>query len=237
MSVSVLFFFLLVSGIGCGLWLWLSIDYSINFLYTCFYTYTYVKPKTNKISELLVFSCYLIIKWVASWQNQQNGMCAKRRLRSAWASAQSDQSLHCPHEKSLSPQLPLGAQRRLWSDWAEAQADLSLRWVHMPFCWFCLKAAQMLIINYMPLGSSISICFIPFDIYICRKIKNVCHMLMFSIKLIIIKTKWRYSRMPWSNITVCQMIQQTNKNETSNTIQATTVVTLLLKNSGRRQFY
>ena len=33
---------------------------------------------------------------------------------------------------------PLSAQRRLWSDWA----DLSLWWEHMPFCWFCLEAAQ-----------------------------------------------------------------------------------------------
>ena len=31
----------------------------------------------------------------ASWQNQQNDMCAQQSLRSAWASAQSDQSLHC----------------------------------------------------------------------------------------------------------------------------------------------
>ena len=29
------------------------------------------------------------LKWAASWQNQQNGMCAEQRLRSAWASAQS----------------------------------------------------------------------------------------------------------------------------------------------------
>ena len=28
---------------------------------------------------------------------------AQRRLRSAWASAQSDQSLRCPHEESLGP--------------------------------------------------------------------------------------------------------------------------------------
>ena len=28
-------------------------------------------------------------KWVAAWQNQQNDLCAQRRLRSAWASAQS----------------------------------------------------------------------------------------------------------------------------------------------------
>ena len=35
-----------------------------------------------------------VIKWATSWQ-KQNGMCAQRRLRSAWASAQSDQSLRC----------------------------------------------------------------------------------------------------------------------------------------------
>ena len=50
--------------------------------------------------------------WAASWQNQQNGMCTQRRLRSAWASAwclvhQSDQSLRCQHEESLGPQLPI----------------------------------------------------------------------------------------------------------------------------------
>ena len=30
-------------------------------------------------------------------------LCAQRRLRSAWASAQSDQSLRCPHIESLGP--------------------------------------------------------------------------------------------------------------------------------------
>ena len=30
-------------------------------------------------------------------------VCAQRRLRSAWASAQSDRSLRCPHEESLGP--------------------------------------------------------------------------------------------------------------------------------------
>ena len=49
---------------------------------------------------LAVSSC------AASWQNQQNGMCAQRRLWSAWASAQSDQSLRCPHEENLGPELP-----------------------------------------------------------------------------------------------------------------------------------
>ena len=33
--------------------------------------------------------------WAASWQNQQNDMYAQRKLRSACASAQSDQSSLC----------------------------------------------------------------------------------------------------------------------------------------------
>ena len=34
-------------------------------------------------------------------------MCAQQRLRSVWASAQSDQSFCCPHKESLGPQLPI----------------------------------------------------------------------------------------------------------------------------------
>ena len=36
---------------------------------------------------------YCVHIWASAWQTLQNGMCAQRRLRSAWASAQSDQSL------------------------------------------------------------------------------------------------------------------------------------------------
>ena len=36
-----------------------------------------------------------------------NGLCVQRRLGSAWASAQSDQSLRCLHEETLGPQLPI----------------------------------------------------------------------------------------------------------------------------------
>ena len=42
-----------------------------------------------------------------SMTKPKHGMCAQRRHRSAWASAHSDQSLHCPHEETLGPQLPL----------------------------------------------------------------------------------------------------------------------------------
>ena len=40
-------------------------------------------------------------------KHQQNGMCAQRRFRSAWAFAQSDQSLHYPHEESFGPQIAI----------------------------------------------------------------------------------------------------------------------------------
>ena len=75
-------------------------------------------------------------------KTQQNGMCAQRRLRSAWSSAQSDQS-------SLSAWRKLGslathwAHNEDWSDWVDAQADLNLRWAQS-FCWFCCEAAHFI---------------------------------------------------------------------------------------------
>ena len=41
--------------------------------------------------------CHSWKNWAASWQNQQNGMCTQRRLRSAWASAQADLSRRWAH--------------------------------------------------------------------------------------------------------------------------------------------
>ena len=37
----------------------------------------------------------------------KNDLCIQLRLRSAWASTQSDQSLYCPHDETLGPQLPI----------------------------------------------------------------------------------------------------------------------------------
>ena len=45
--------------------------------------------------------------WATAWQNQQNPLCAQQGLRSAWASAQSEQSLRSPHEETLGPKLPI----------------------------------------------------------------------------------------------------------------------------------
>ena len=72
----------------------------------------------------------------------KNDLCAQQRLRSAWASAQSDQS-------SLSAWRNIGssatniAHCEDWSDWADAQVDLSLRGAHTSICWFCHEAAQI----------------------------------------------------------------------------------------------
>ena len=39
--------------------------------------------------------------WAVAWQNQRINMCAKQRLRSPWASAQSDHSLRCLHDETM----------------------------------------------------------------------------------------------------------------------------------------
>ena len=59
-------------------------------------------------------------------KNQQNDMCAQRILKSAWASAQSDQSLPCPHKENLG--LYLGTHWMHSEDWsgcADAQTESS----------------------------------------------------------------------------------------------------------------
>ena len=58
------------------------------------------------INTIISWVGLIITNWAAAWQNQQNDRCAQRRLRSAWASVQSDQSLRCPYEEALGPQLP-----------------------------------------------------------------------------------------------------------------------------------
>ena len=75
-------------------------------------------------------------------------LCAQRRLRSAWASAQSSLSTWRKLRSLPTHWAPLSTQRRLWSDWADAQADLSLRsaqsdqslrWAHINFVGFVMR--------------------------------------------------------------------------------------------------
>ena len=83
-------------------------------------------------------------KWATSWQNQQNDMCAQQRLRSAWASAQSDQSLPCALSGELRTQgffmwtaktlIRLGG----CPGWSESLLGAQ------SFRWFCHEAAQII---------------------------------------------------------------------------------------------
>ena len=86
---------------------------------------------------------YIIAKWAALWQNQQNCMCAQRILRSACMGIHpvwSESSLFTWRKLgSLASSNPLNAQRRLWSDWADAQTDLSLGWAHSHFVGFVMR--------------------------------------------------------------------------------------------------
>ena len=50
---------------------------------------------------------FLYENLAAAWQNEHNDLCAQRRLRSALASAQSDQSLRCPPEAIVGPKLSI----------------------------------------------------------------------------------------------------------------------------------
>ena len=69
-------------------------------------------------------------------------MCAQGRLRSAWASARSDQSSLCAQLVAKDPSF-LRADSEDCSDWLDAQADLSLRWAHSHFVGFCHLGAHI----------------------------------------------------------------------------------------------
>ena len=70
-------------------------------------------------------------------------LCAQRRLRSAWASAQSDRSLRCPHEESLGPKLPIKRTAKTLIrlcrclGWSESLLGAQSLWL------FCHVAAQV----------------------------------------------------------------------------------------------
>ena len=61
----------------------------------------------------------------ATWENVTSDMCAQRRLRSACAAAQSDQSLRCPLKETLHPGTIQNAPRE-----DSDQIALNLRWAH-----------------------------------------------------------------------------------------------------------
>ena len=95
-------------------------------------------------SHPVLFLCHILL-WTASWQNQQYGICTQRRLRSAWASAQSDQSSLCAHLLAKDPSF-LHAHSE---DSDQTGRMPKLIWVFAGrtchFCWFCYEAALIIL--------------------------------------------------------------------------------------------
>ena len=70
-------------------------------------------------------------------------LCAQRRLRSAWASVQSDQSLRCQPEESSGPQLLTECTAKILIRLGGC-GDLSEYLLGaQSFCWFCHEMAQL----------------------------------------------------------------------------------------------
>ena len=65
------------------------------------------------------------------WGNVTSDVCAQRRLESACASAQSDQSLRCPHEELLHPWLIKMHPVKILIRLRKSHADQNLRWAHI----------------------------------------------------------------------------------------------------------
>ena len=68
------------------------------------------------------------------------------KLKSAWASAQSDQSLSCALNQWVAKDPSFFHADSKDSDQTgrmDTQADLRLRWAHMLFCWFCRVVAYL----------------------------------------------------------------------------------------------
>ena len=72
--------------------------------------------------DIIVLSYVKFAIYESARENVPSDICVQRRLKSACASAQSDQRLHCPHEETLHSWRPLGTQC--------AQSDQSLRYPH-----------------------------------------------------------------------------------------------------------
>ena len=70
---------------------------------------------------------FLFNNWTAMRENVPSDRCAQRRLISACASAQPDNSLRCSHLETLHPWLSKCAQWRFWPDCANARANLNFR--------------------------------------------------------------------------------------------------------------
>ena len=109
--------------------------------------------------------------WLCAMTKPTMWLCAQRRLRSAWASAQSDQSLRGHMKKAWVLSYPLSAQRRLirlggCPGWYESSLGAQ------SLCWFCHVAAHIITVSFVLLYVSLTLFafFNTFKIYQSVKI-------------------------------------------------------------------
>ena len=106
------------------------------------------------IANLLDVIIYCVTNWYACISVRANEPPRDKTSKMACAPSEHlDRPGHPPSlirvfavrmKKARVLSYPLSAQRILWSDWVDAQADLNLRLAHIPLCWFCRKAAQII---------------------------------------------------------------------------------------------
>ena len=110
-------------------------------------TWTFIE-KSDQVENLIYKTNILCLFTTCciKWANQQNYLGTLGRFRSAWASAQFDQSSLLAWRRFVS----LATHKTHmedWSDWANAQADLSLRWAHRLLCRDFLALTQIVHIS------------------------------------------------------------------------------------------
>ena len=102
--------------------------------------------------------CFSENIWATSWKNQQNHLCTQRRLKSTLTSAQSDQSLSCPHGETLDHWVSLERIAKTLISrcpgWFESSLDAQVVVFVLSRCWLpcfresCLFVIDSVIISY-----------------------------------------------------------------------------------------
>ena len=110
-------------------------------------------------------------------------LCAQRRLGSAWAFAQSDQSSVCTQLVVKDPNFLHADSEESDLTGQNAQADLSLHWPHKSFCSFYSEVVQ---ITNKPSHEKRDLCFETLKTCICSLVKTarMCRLVWaFAVRL------------------------------------------------------
>ena len=98
-------------------------------------------PRRVWILRIVTLLCHFV--WATARQNQQHDLCTQRRLRSAWASTQSDQSLPCAPRIAKDPRL-LHVDSEGSDQTGQMPRLICIFAGRMSFCWFCHVVAHVI---------------------------------------------------------------------------------------------